>query len=105
MGISEIYSVLIGIVSLGVAWGMSRAKLQSLEEKISEIRVNQAELARAMATHREKISARLEQNRDLYVTYQHFNEVIGQMREDHKELREDIKTVISLLNSAQSKND
>lgn len=77
-------------VSIGgtflVMWGMARGKISDLErrtEQLEEEYTKQLDLIHSL--------------RDVYVSYQHFNEIMATIKESQRELKEDLKKVLDLL--------
>lgn len=45
-----------------------------------------------------RLENQINQFREIYVTYQHFQVVIQSIREDHKELKADVKEILRIVN-------
>lgn len=69
-------SLVIGVATFISTWGAIKAKLGVLEKAV------------------EKLQVASEGN----VSWTVFQEIIGQMKEDHKELKADVKEILNLLN-------
>lgn len=67
----------IGILTVAIAWGMVKTKVDNLAEEVRTLRSNQRD----------------------FVTKDYFEDTIYQIREDFKELKADLKEVIRLLNA------
>lgn len=75
-----------GIVTFLITWGATRGKVSELERRIQVLEEQtdrQLELVHSL--------------RDVYVSYQHFNEIMTTIRETHRELKDDLKKVLDLL--------
>lgn len=75
-----------GVVTFLITWGSTRGKVSELERRVqvTEEQVDrQLELVHSL--------------RDVYVSYQHFNEIMSTIRETHRELKDDLKKVLDLL--------
>ena len=75
-----------GIVAFLITWGATRGKVADLERRVQIVEEQldrQLELVHSL--------------RDVYVSYQHFNEIMSNIRETHRELKDDLKKVIDLL--------
>lgn len=73
-------SLVVGVITFFSTWGSSQAKIKQLEKDIDKQRDV------------------LEEFQNKYVSYIVFHEVVTQIRGDHRELKEDVKTVINILN-------
>lgn len=75
-----------GIVTFLITWGATRGKVVDLERRmqvVEERSDRQLEVIHSL--------------RDIYVSYQHFNEIMSTIRETHRELKDDLKKVLDLL--------
>jgi hypothetical protein len=73
-------SLVAAIVSIASSWGIAKSTIDRLKLDVQRL---EDELTKA---------------RDIYVTYQHFQVVIQSIREDHKELKTDVKEILRLVN-------
>jgi len=90
--------------SVLVTWGMVTAKVKRLEDDLREVTslIRQIELSgNARQLESEKRLAGLN---DSFVTLEHFRETMSQFRADYKELKDDIKQVLRLLNEPARHN-
>lgn len=77
---------LIFVFTFLITWGAVRAKSQDHErriEKLEDESARQLELIHSL--------------RDVYVSYQHFNEIMQTIREANKDLNDKVSKVIELL--------
>lgn len=77
-----------GMVGFLITWGALRGKVQELER-----RTEAAE--KALEQQRDLIY----NLRDIYVSQQHFNQIMESMRDSHREVKEDVKKVIEILSA------
>lgn len=75
---------LLAIATFLVTWGAMRAQVLRLEKE--------------MANTLEKI----ESIKEKYVTFVVFHDVIGELRNDQRELRSDVKSILTILNELRS---
>lgn len=67
-----------------VTWGAMRAQVTRLEKDINET------------------NAKIDIIKEKYVTFTVFHDVIGQLRDDQRELRSDVKSILTILNELRS---
>lgn len=75
--------ILVGVLTVGITYGVVRTQIDGLKDNVKRL---------------EEESANMKES---FVTYQVFNEVIKSMREDHSELKADVKEVIRLLSASK----
>lgn len=82
----------LGVAGIGIAfivnWGVSKAKVAELERRTTNLETDvaaQLELVHGL--------------RDVYVSREHFNEIMETIRDSQRELKEDLKRVIELLSA------
>lgn len=80
--------VLSAAAGLLVTWGMTRGKVMELERRLGQLETNNER-------HLELIHSL----RDVYVSREHFNEILDTIRESQRELKEDMKKILDLLTS------
>lgn len=81
--VETILSIITIFASLAVTWGVIKSKV--------------AQFTIDLADHKLELRSlkdRLESN---YVSRTHFMDVVAQIREDHRELRDDVKHILALL--------
>lgn len=83
-------SILTAIISISVSYGILKTKIESLESKTDE----QKHL-------KEDFIERIYKLREVYVTHDLFREIIQSIKEDHKELKHDVKQILEMLQSKQ----
>lgn len=71
-----------------VTWGMLRAQVADILERLKHLEAE-----------RDRMIERIHAQRDIYVTQQHFAIIINTIREDQKEMKDDLKKVLDLLSS------
>lgn len=80
--------VVLGLagISFFVGWGVMSANQKEIDRRIEQLELDlskQLELVHGL--------------RDVYVTYQHFNEIMNTIRESQRELKENMQRVLDLL--------
>lgn len=81
-----IVAVVTGAISFVSTWGMLRRQVSELDKKLEAIEKE---------THRQL--ELIHSLRDVYVSQQHFNEIMQTIRETHRELKDDMKKILDLL--------
>lgn len=81
------------LASILISYGVYKSKIETLEQRLKDGTKNQDE-----------IQKQIYNLRDLYITHQHFTDVITSMREDHKELKSDVKTILSMLRAKPTRS-
>lgn len=84
---NELYSTFGALLVAGlIAWGALRSKVSTHEKELDQLRAqNEEQRAMIMETH------------EKFVSYAHFNEVLGTIKENHRDLKDDIKRVFELI--------
>lgn len=102
------FSIIAGVVSIGIAWGIVKAKVASMIEEQRSLTDQLAKLKDHHTQTREEFTNKLHKD---YVPYQHFVEVVNamrqennQLRSDQKEIRDDLKKILNLLGTVQRSN-
>lgn len=78
--LETLVNLFIGIATLGATFGIVKSNLDRVKQDIL------------------RLENHLEQFREIYVTYQHFQVVVQAIRDDHKELKEDVKEILRIVN-------
>lgn len=84
----------IFLISSAIMFGMMKAGLKELERETEK-------LSSQMTIMWDKFHSL----RDTYVDREHFKEIIDGMRQDHRELKQDVKTVLGLASEIKAKMD
>jgi len=79
-----------GLVTFLITWGATRGKVQELERRVDHLEQEQMK-------HLDLIHSL----REIYVSQQHFNDIMSTMKESHRELKEDVKKVLELLSTSK----
>lgn len=77
-----------GIAAFLIIWGASRSSIKEHERRIDK---QDGEI--------KELYERIGSLNDVYVSYRHFNEIMGSIKETQKELKDDMKRVIELLSN------
>lgn len=75
-----------GVVTFLITWGATRVKLTDIERRTE---LAEEELHRQLEL--------IHSLRDIYVSREHFNEIMMNLRETQRELKDDLKKIIDLL--------
>lgn len=85
-----IVSAAIGFLS---TWGMVKRQVADSERRIDKLEKEKDISDKEYSNLLERIHSL----REVYVSQQHFNEIMSVMRESQRELRDDVKRVLELL--------
>lgn len=89
-GITILISIMTGLLSGGIAWGLIQGKVRELEKDVAELNDRQDTLV-----------ARHERFPDNYVTREHFKAITIPIQENIREIQHDIKQILIIV----SKNE
>lgn len=96
-----------GLFTFLVTWGAMKSTVASQQKQIDELKVeaqtrcpaNCKALNERITTTEKELGGKLFDMHSIYVTHQHFNEVILSLRDAQKDMRDDIKRILELLTS------
>lgn len=89
-GVTVLISMMTGLLTGGIAWGLMHGKVRELEKDVEELNGRQDMLA-----------ARHDRFPDNYVTREHFKAITQPIQENIREIQHDIKQILVIL----SKNE
>jgi len=72
-------NVIYAVGTFLITWGAMRAKVIDLEKRT------------------EALELRNDSHHEVYVNYKHFNEALGGVRENYRDLKDDVKKILILL--------